>query len=401
MSETNVTGADVLNQDVSALIKKNQSTNETNLVRSLNISTVTDTTKFTTTDEKIFAEVTTQSAKKKTFGVYTTKQVVEDITPETQAEVADKVTEVPPEEVVALESKSGTTITSDQQYEQAVRSASTKTKTTAAADYSRVGDTNLSPDFGLSVDISEYGQPTNDDWRSKLTVYDKPKVDEVANFTDDPVVRSYIPATMKVDDYNILQDNMNGWLGAFSTCPDLSWACKGGLFDFAALMASLRAMLGFGISSAWLDCFDTVSKDLALGDKLNMVADVTGNGDIATASKLFDKVSPSVITNPNRQALTIGNAFKATADSTGTVTNSLTKGTGASEMDGLLGKLNVSKASLMSTRTAATAKNKSIGDAVDVIDMDTVRSANPHNGMIDYSVGAGKGDMLRSLPTFV
>ncbi len=476
---TTVTGSDVLNQSVSALVKKNQSTNETNLARSLKTSNTTDTNKYTTTDDKIFGEVTTQSSKKKTFGVYATKQVVEDITPDTQSPVSDKIETIPVEEVNNLSNKTDIPITNDMDHGQATRQALVNTKQTVDESYTRMSDSNLSPsvsfapmktwapylaekddgligqeDFtpsvaGSPVPITEAtmngpasmtvspitgattatpahllgdtnessvietipGKESNRSAGGWSTIIDKdqggvpsyavPKVEVASNYVSDPNVRTYIPDTMSLDEFKQAQTVMNGDIGDRSTCPDLNSAFNfdTDISDLNELSESLKGLLDFGIDTSWMDCFSDMLGSLPIGDTRDMFSSILGNGDIGSADKFLGNVSSSIIDNPGKTLLDLGNTYQAVADpKSGGIVKNLKTPSEASTMDSLLTSLGVTKRSLLSTSNTSNSKNNSIGSVIEIIDTPTAKSTNPNNGLLDYVLGKDDADLLRALP---
>ena len=426
---TNISASEVINEDVGSLIKRNQSNNETNLVRSLNISTTTDTSSHTTTDDKIFGEVVEQSSKKKTFGVYKTKQVVEDITPEVNTPISDVVNQVPTNEVASLTNKTGVVITNDQGYAKAVKEANIATAESVSNSYSAMGNVSISPSTIYTV--SDDGRLTNVMKKvSSATVTSKsPALDGVypisptleyasnnlelpegdvsevkqeypINFTDNATLRSYVPDTMTAEEYESARSIVNGPLKSEINCPDMLEA-----FDFGLDLSmigdmrdSLMSMLDLGIDVSFLSCFDNVYDQLGVHDKMNMLGKVTGNGDIAAMDQILGQVSPNMFQSPGKDVLSLGNKYKATKDSAGKKRDfSLAENTVL--MDSILGKTGVPKADLLSTKTSASSKNKSVGDTIPIVDMASVKGSNKSNGFLEYILGRANARLLTSLPT--
>ena len=425
---TNISGSEAINKSVDSLIKKNQSSNETNLVKSLNITTTTDTSSHTTTDEKIFGEVIEQSSKKKTFGVYKTKQVIEDITPDVNAPVSDIVEKIPSNEITSLTNKTGIIITNDQGYAKAIKEANKLTADNASKTYSSMANTSISPsaiyistedgmltkvESGINKTVATTKSPAIKGiypssptltYASKNVTFPDDDITEVKtkvpiNFTDDVVQRSYVPDTMTADEFETARGLVNGSLKNEINCPDMLSAFG---FDMNLSMLgdtkdSLMNMMDLGIDASFLDCFTNIYGQLNVNDKMNMLGKLTGNGDIAAMDMVLNQVSPNMLQSPSRDLLSLGNKYKATKNNVGKKTD-LTSVENAALLNSVLNKAGVSKGDLLSTKTSVASKNKSIGDTITIMDITSIKSANGNNGILEYILGQDNAKLLTSLP---
>lgn len=436
---TTVTGADALNKKVVSLVQDNQSKNETNLVRSLNTNTTTDTNSYTSTDDKNFGEVVVQSTKKKTFGVYTTKQVVEDITPTTKSAVADKVSTLPIDDVTNLQSKSGVDISSDIDYDRAIKTSSAEVVARSSEQFSKMSDGNLKPSAAfISESIDDrlspitgqvIGSPDylsgwqtsaiatipgevvpNTSWKDLILenigdvpTYEAPFSLDVNNYTTsiDPAIRSYVPDSMTLEQYREAQAIVNGDLADVSSCPSLNAAFgfDVSMFDMSTLTDKFKGLFDLGIDTSFMDCFPDMMGSMGVMDKLDIIAGIKSRGDIDGASKLFDNMSSSILDNPEKLVRDIGNGYSPTLDSfTGTISNGLSSASGSAKMDSLLTKAGVSKDSLFSVAGTKTNKNRSLGDELNILDTLAAKSSNPSNGFMDYALGSEISDLISALP---
>lgn len=429
MTDTTITGTDVVNKQAEPLAAANMSFNEHNVVRSLMTSTVTEVDEFVVTDEKIFHEVAAQSAKKKTFGVYSTKQIVADITPETPPGAIDIVETTAPDVLLSLENKTGIEIVSDTDYAAAVEVALSKATSHIAESLDMVELFELSPSFsrsqvipggdlhsgispmtGRDASIPDYllkQPPVSTDWDT-LVMQDKGGVPKYAypttkgpvNITSDGTIRSYVPDTMDMADYRKAQSLISGNLAGESTCTELDSALSFDvdITDKDTYVVDVKRMFKLGLDSEIINCFTSTISGLDITDKADMLNSMISDGDISSTAKLLNCVSPSVMSSPLRTIDDLANNHSAKATVLGSITNRLTDVVESGIMDTLLVSAGLAKADLFDVGSTKTNGNRSVADDIPVVDIIAVKASNPTNGYTRYALGDYMAELLGALP---
>ncbi len=412
-------GMDVVNQKVVDLVRQNQTENETDLIKSLNTNTITDTQKFTATDDKIMGDVQKQSSKKKTFGVFDSKQVVESKAGSVASSGANKVNDVAADASTNLANKTGGDVSNDQGYDAAVSKANESVKGTIGDIRSKKSSTGFGistgyffDDFGAlggspSSSSSSTGSSTtttasdaNSNETPSLNNPQGLKIKETVNRTADADVRAMVDEDVPVENFDRAKVLVNGPLAEDNSCPDLSNALG---FDklldtISSGVDNLRELLGLGINPAWIECFASIYADLGLDDKLTLISDVTGNGDIASANKLMGQVSKGNLSSPVRDVFDIGDNYMPKLDSkTGKIIDTVTDSNVSTSMDELLAKTDVGRLDLFSVKGRSTTSNKSISDTLDITDVSVLAKSNSVNNLGKYALG-NKYGLLATAP---
>lgn len=413
-----LTGPDILNKDVSSLIQSNQTTNETNLARSLNTTTTTDTQKFTNTDEKIFSNAaTTKTTKPKSFGVFITKQVMKPI--ELLSAIKDDAVlrATSSAKLTSMSNKSGSTLRSDADIDKAqadilsqmysMKSTEFASKSNSTFDYSLGVDLPVAPTSGLGQYASIIPKkPDPNIWIDPDTGRPSPTVDQIAkSYTTDPDILNFLPNTVSVSEYDQLRNLMNGELGSYNSCPDLAKAFgfDKNLFGLDSLLNGLMSLLnamGLHQLIGFINCLKDIFKALTTGNKMDIVNAVANTGAVPALNEVMAVVPIGLITDPKRTAYNaMGRNHVLRFDPiTGLPTNTYRSTDMTNAADGIFSKIGMVKDRVFA---AVAPKNDSILDGLagePVYDIDAIKGVNPEAGFSDYALG-DKDKLLRNVPT--
>jgi len=432
-----LSGPAILTNSVQSLIQANNTSNETNLVKSLDTQTVTDTKKYTATDKKLFSNaVDKKSRKAKAFGVFETKQVIKEVAYSKVVEDDGKVKTIRTSnhaKLISMSNASGKTIVTDSDMSSATTTIVGKVTELKSIEHSSKGNGTL--DFSLdssmpviptsrNIDLATGSikslSANNTDWVNPDTGKALPQLSgkywvnpdtgkavpsvkkEVKNFTTDATIRKYVPDTMSLDEFSSMQKLVNGDLNQFVSCPDLlsAFGWDKHLLNKANLFDSLMSMLGLtgGHNIPGLTgCLGDALTSLNQGDLGRVTDTVISSGSMNAFSDLIANTSHGPIANPTDSAYKLmGSNFKVKLDSRGVPNNTFSNPEVATVGDNIFSSLGVSKKSVF---TSPKTKNNSILDGLvdDVISTKKLNSTNPTSGFGEYCLG-DVDKLLRSIP---
>lgn len=392
---SNVSGADALTKSVAAIIKQNESTNEVNIAQGLQTSTPTATGALVASNEKIMGDVTRVSAKKKTFGVYSSKQVVEQKTQVTSTEVNDKLSTIDPEIIANLETKLGVAITTDLELASALSLLELMNLDMFSAQFASDSDFDLGSlwefpnqrrlETGEIIDIGSITDGISPSSTSSMSsIFSGVDLDipSVSNVTSS--VTSLFPNApdgfpdVSLSDYGTLTDIFSAGLDMFNSCDNLSSMFDGSFlgFDLDSILDGLMNYLKIGGLDN-LNCFTE------LLDKMNdvqldsLVSGLVDEGDLPNLDTLVDYIGEGKLVAPKD---TLAKAISNTTPmytSDGSV--SLFKGNTdiSSNADSLLGKFGLDKTSIWEMDSDKAPSG--------TVDLSSPLNETP--GLLEYSFG--------------
>lgn len=360
---------ELINSNTSDLSSKVTSLKSTD-ISSINIGS-------SVSSDKVFESVSKSETTSNVFGVFDSKQVVQELSADTNSAFSTElIDDLDPEKLKNMSTKVGSEITTDVDFNSAVSDIMGSVSTIKQKALTAAEDM-----YGSTVTVI-----TSTGAEVKATLLE--------NVTIDDSMRDLIPSNMSVSDFGSLKNLFNSanGVGNFNSCDALAalLGLASSLIDANALFNALKNL--FGLLSKY---------DLA--GILKCIAQVTGSLDNLQTAELSNMLIKSGSVNSYSEFTSIGNNGSV-LNSYSTVrrigTNSTLSSSNRSSFDTLFSNLGTSKESVFDQNSYNDTQNSSILDSIDspVYDRTSIIEATD-SGFSDYCFsGNGTDNLISSIP---
>ena len=382
------------------------------------------------TFDKIVAS--TKGTISNAFGIFDVKQVAREVTSDTTsiASVAE-VAKVDINKLTSLSTKTGKSILSDVDLEDATAEAMGHISNMKQAQFSGFGSTLTGmkaigeelysvglgslPSVDVSVMAAKIGKDVYSVGLGSLsdlgdTISDigplKSIMDTIENF--DPIgdISAFIPSTLPLGEFDTLKSLYNKSLGTFNDCPNLmgilDWLSK--LLDPKALFDALRKLFGmvsqFDISGL-INCFKRMFAQASMLQRMELQDVLLRNGTVNGLHDIASIGNKSGFLNKYDAVRRLGRNRSVRSNQHGYIYNSWRNAEVKSKTNDIFTGLGVTSGLVFATKTLDNVKNDSIDKRIEepVHDLASIQSTNKDNGFTEYVLGSDNDKLLRNIPS--
>lgn len=340
--------------------------------------------------DKLIKEIGTNPTTSNIFGVFDTKQVVKELSADTNSPYStDFIDKVSPESLTNLATKTGAEITTDLKYSETVD--------TVMSSFSDLKQTAL----GLA-DMQQNITSSISTVASKGTNFFT-----TGNLSLDNTISSFIPKDMTLGDYDSLRTFFHtAGIDKFNVCDGLSsiMSLANRLIDPNALKNAVAGLFGLIANydiKGILNCISKAESSIDIASRTGFSNLLVNKGAINGLSDFTSYGTNGNIINKYDSVRQIAASRQTSYNqSTGLYSGGFSSADTSSSMDGLLTNLDVDKADIYQTKTFNTASNNSILSQIDepVYNLSSVKSASD-NGFTNYCFnGSGTDSLLKTIP---
>lgn len=342
------------------------------------LSTVSESTDLTkvgigssVSSDKVFSAVSDSKITSNVFGVFDTKQVVQELSADTtKAFSTELIEDLDPEKLKNLSTKVGSEITTDIDFDSAVSDVMS-----SVSDIKQQALSYSEDAFGSVVTVV-----TESGAQIKATLLE--------NVSLDSSISQFIPGSVSLSDFDALKNlfNSSSGFGNFNSCDALAAALgyAASLLDLASLFGNLKdlfALLGKYDITGILNC---VSEALDSMDSIQiseLSSTLVSSGSIGSYSEFTSLTNNGTITDKYNTVRSIG---------------SNSSNASSSSLDTLFGNLGISKSSVF-TESNSLSNESIIDDSTIIYDVDAINSSS--SDFADYCfAGSETKSLLTSIP---
>lgn len=248
--------------------------------------------------DKVFQSVSTMKTTSNVFGVFDSKQVVQELSADISNPFSSEIVSgIEPAKLQATVSKLKTDIISDSDYSSAVDSVMSNVTSFKQASFSSGGEL-----FSSSKDMLS-------------SIKDELSLDTtfLQNISLDTVTANLLPRDMAISDFESLKSMFNGpnGLGNFNTCDALS-----SIFAWGNQMLNplnLMSMLGglFGILGKYditgiMNCISQAQNSISFAQRADLGNSLMNNGAVGSYSEFLNLGNSGIVDDPYKTATTLG-----------------------------------------------------------------------------------------------
>lgn len=319
--------------------------------------------------DKVFESISSSKVASNVFGVYDSKQVVQELSGDiTQKFSTELIEDLDPEQLKNMATKVGSEITTDIDFNESVESimgSMTELKQSALS----FADDN----FGDVVSVF-----TKDGAEIKATLLETLSLDDS--------VSSLLPQSLSLSDFSSLKDIFNSpsGIGNFNTCDALKAALgyASGLIDLNALLGNLSDLFGllgkYDITGI-LSCVSEALDSLDNVQFSNLSGTLISSGSMGSYAELTSLTNNGTITNKYQTVRSIGSRSTSSQ---------------SSSFGSLFSNLGISSNEVFVARN--TTGNTSILDSATIYDRSEVVSSS--NAFSSYCFDDGFNETLSAIP---
>ena len=342
--------------------------------------------------DKLFQSVSSSKTSSNVFGVFDTKQAVCGLSGSTISNTStEQVSKIPVNNFNNLQNKTGTQLTSDLAYQDAVVTVMGNVISAKQVTLS-IGNTMLS--VTLSPPISQ-----------RPAIYSN-----YGNVNTPAQISNVVPNTMSSLDYSQLQSiyNQAGGLNNYNTCPNVANAFGLGnsLLTPEQLLAQLMAlmqMIARYDMAGMLNCLAGTQSALTIQQQAGLTNILISGGSVNGMNDYCSSGYNGTVIDPADTLRTIGTNRQTTYDPfTRQPNNTFNNPTVAAASDNLFINLGITdKSTIFSVQATNATRNPSITDGMsdNLYDRDAINSIPPDNGFTNHCFDGNGTDMLiRSIP---
>jgi len=343
--------------------------------------------------DKMFQSVSSSKKTSNVFGVWDTKQAVQELSGSTSSNSStESVSRVPPANLNNLSNKTGIQVTTDLQYVNAVASV--------MASFSNIKQAAL-----ITADVLISGLIPS------IVIPAPIMYAPIQNISQGSPAEGIVPGTMSVNDFSLMKNLFNGANGIsnYNSCPNVAnaFGYNSNILDPSALsaaLAALAALLAKYDVGGVMNCTAQAQKSLTVQQRTSLSRTFSSNGSVVGMNDYYSNpYNRGVVVNPYLTLLTVGSNRQTTYDPvTQRPNNTFDDEDVSSSTDSLFSTLGVSdKSSVFTTKATKTTTNASITDSMsdDVYDRNALSSTQDGSGFDDYCFGgSGTNSLISSIP---
>lgn len=320
--------------------------------------------------DKVFSAVSESKTSSNVFGVFDTKQVVQELSADTtKAFSTELIEDLDPEKLKNLSTKIGSEITTDIDFESAVGDVMEN-----MTDLKQQALSSADDAFGSVVTVV-----TDSGAQIKATL-----LENVSLSSD---ISQYIPSNMSVSDFSMLKNlfNSSNGFGNFNSCDVLAAALAyaSGLIDINALFGNLKdlfALLAKYDITGILACVEEAMSSLDSSQMSELSSTLISGGSLGSYSEFTSLTNNSTISNKYSTIRQLGSNSSSSS---------------SSSLDTIFANLGLSKSDVFIEQNQTT-NDSIISDLPAVYDVDSINSSS--SGFLDYCFDDGTDSLLTSIP---
>lgn len=345
---------EIMNRDMDSLVSNMPSLPTTDITK-MNIGS-------SVSSDKVFQSVSTMKTTSNVFGVFDSKQVVQELSADISNPFSNEtLSSIQPEKLQSTVSKLKTEIISDSDYSSAVDAV--------MSNVSELKQTAFSSTDGLFVSSKDMLSSMKDELSLDTSF--------LQNISLDTVTADIIPSNMAITDFESLKSMFNGpnGLGNFNTCDALRSALAWGNqllnpMALAGLLGSLFGILGKYDITGIMNCLSQAQSSLNYAQRIDLGNTLVGNGAIGSYGEYLGLGNSGISSNPYDTIKTLGARAQVSSISNNTYMDDLFSGLGVSQRQDVYNAKNYN-----------TTQNHSVLDNVDypVYDRNSMIEAQNNN----------------------
>jgi hypothetical protein len=336
---------ELMKRDISSLVSNMPSLPSTDLSK-FNIGS-------SVSSDKVFSAVSDLKTTSNVFGVFDSKQVVQELSADISNPFSSELlSSLAPEKLLSTVTKLDTSIVSDLDYNDAISTVMDNVGDLKQSGFSAAGDM-----FGGSI-----GDTLGSSKDMLSSIADELSLDTsfIQNISLDSVTEGLIPRNMSLGDFESLKTMFNGpsGLGNFNSCDALSQALAWGsqLINPMGLMdmlGGLFGLLGKYDITGMMQCFQQTQESITFAQRADLGSSLMGNGAISSYSEFLDMGNVGTVSNPYEAATAVGKLSRSSSVSSTNGMSSLFSSLGITEPE-----------DVYNTKNYNTTQNQSILDNV-------------------------------------
>lgn len=336
-----------------------------NITDNVALSNVTEFAKLdiaeSVSSDKIFSLVSDKSSSN-AFSVFDSKQVVSELSTASNSTSNERISKLEPSGITNLTNKLKTDITSDSDYDSAVKDVFSNVTTVKQNGF----DLKNNNYNGISKIVSDVASTVS-------------KVETAVTTSLDGVLKELLPSSMTTTDYGILQSIFNGTNGLsnFSSCSDLTKLLKSaGLLDLSSLTNSLRSLIALLTKydiAGLLSCIESITESIDNFDIKDMTESLVDSGSINS----FNEISR--VTSSNSSVVDKYTSLRRMG------TNTPSNRFSSTTMDSILGNFNNTDKTKLLTEKNNTRNTSILTDDTSIYSKSAIENAS--SSFANYSIG--------------